>query len=341
MFAPEANPHGRGFTYTSLRGNSMEEGLPPAVPFLPHRLIKMNSHHLVIGTEGELLLLGEGLAPLQPSATPFPMRISHAAVHDDVLLATWIDGELMKARMAAIDLHAPVENGVARAVLRTHNNPVQPLHPAGASWSHVLDAEPLALAANDGVVVFALWRRGLYAISQDATEQWRQPEAEWSYTKARPRATEIVAIHLEPSTFTLTSRGGRIQRRLLDTGELVEEFIPDGPEAPIEHHFREGEHHLMVSTTGAMHWLYGDRLIAKVQSGGAVQSATWDEQWQGWRVAGWREEILISTERTERHAWDEIPVALLPVTNGALVLFNDGSWANSPFERRLGATEES
>jgi len=319
----------------------MEEGLPPAVPFLPHRLIKMNTRHLVIGTEGELLLLGDGLEPHGPPATPFPMRISHATTQNGVLLATWIDGELMKARMAAINLDAPLEDGVARAVLRTHTDPSYPLHPAGAAWSHVLDAEPLALAANEDAVVFALWRRGLYAITHDASERWRQPEPAWSYTKTRPRSTEIVAVHLEDETFTLTSRGGRIQRRRLDSGDLVEEFIAEGPEAPIEHHFREGDHHLMVSTTGAMHWLYGDRIIAKVQAGGAVQSARWDQQWQGWRVAGWREEILISTERTERHEWDEIPVAVLPVTNGALVLFNDGSWANSPFELHLGSTEEA
>lgn len=312
---------------------TMEEGLPTRVPFLPHRLLTDGNQRLVIGTEGELLLLGSELQPLGKTAVPFPMRISHAVVQDGRLYATWIDGELMKARMGTIDLAQPLQNGVKRAVLRTHQDHHDPLHPEGAVWSHVLDAEPLALNVLGQDVVFVLWRRGIYGLTPNAGERWRMPEATWAYTKARQRSTETIALHMESTTFTITSRGGRVQRRSQATGETLEEFISPGPEAPLEHHFRHGEHHLYVSTSGAMHWVHDDTILANVQSSGPIQSATWDEQWQGWRVAGWREELMLSSRQISRHEWEEIPVAVVPVNNGALVLFNDGSWANSAFER--------
>lgn len=311
---------------------AMEEGLPAKVPFLPHRLMTNDHHRLVIGTEGELLLLDSDLQATGQVVVPFPMRISHAALQDNRLYATWIDGELMKARMGAIDLSKPLQNGVNRAVLRTHQDGQHPLHPEGAIWSHVLDAEPLGLSVLNDDLVFVLWRRGIYGLTPDARERWRRPEAAWSYPKARPRGTETIALHMETSTFTITSRGGRVQRRSQDNGETLEEFIAPGPEAPLEHHFREGDHHLYVSTNGGMHWVHDDTVLANVQSSGPVQSAIWDHQWNGWRVAGWREELLLSPQQVARHPWEEIPVALIPVKNGALILFNDGSWANSAFE---------
>ena len=310
----------------------MEEGLPPAVPFLPHRVIRVGEQRLVIGTEGELLLLNPELESHDPPAVPFPMRISHAAVHGERLYATWIDGELMKARMGVLDLKESLSSGVKRAELRTNHNPSLPLHPQGAVWSHVLDAEPLALGVAEDEVVFVLWRRGIYGLTPDARERWRMPEATWSYPKARPRTTETIALHMESTTFTITSRGGRVQRRSRTTGEMVEEFIAPGPEAPLEHHFQHDAHHLYASTSGALHWVHNDNILAKVQSSGPIQSATWDERWQGWRVAGWREELLLSQQKVAQHAWDEIPTAVVQQKERTLILFNDGSWAESAFE---------
>jgi len=236
------------------------------------------------------------------------------------------------ARMGCIPLDIAPEEGPSRADLRIVRTMDKAMHPKGNSWSHVLDSEPLALAAKDEKLVFVLWRKGLYGLTTDADELWRMPEPTWNYPKNRPRDTETIALHIHKEEFTLTSRGGRIQRRSLSSGELIEEFIAIGPEAPLEHHFKEGPHELICSTNGALNWIYKGELFRSMQLSGAVQYAVWDSNLEGWRIAGWREELLITSLKNHRQQWDEIPIHIEPVKGGALILLNDGSWQNSPFE---------
>ena len=65
---------------------------------------------------------------------------------------------------------------------------------------------------------------------------------------------------------------------------------------------------------------------------GPVQSAVFDSSAGGWRIAGWREEVVIHREGEDRRSTNELPVHIVPMGAGALVLYNDGSWENSPFE---------
>ena len=74
------------------------------------------------------------------------------------------------------------------------------------------------------------------------------------------------------------------------------------------------------------------KLINQVQLSGPVQGAVWDEQFHGWRIAGWREEIVLANKHHDRRATQELPVHIVPLGCGALILYNDGSWENSPFE---------
>ena len=53
---------------------------------------------------------------------------------------------------------------------------------------------------------------------------------------------------------------------------------------------------------------------------------------RGWRIAGWREEIVITRENEQRRPTNELPAHMVVMGSGALVLYNDGSWENSPFE---------
>jgi len=311
---------------------SMDEGLPPAIPFLPSRVHQYDGGLIVLGMDGEVLLLGEELKPRHPHAKPFPMKISHSTVLNDRLYATWIDGELMMARMGCIPLDSAPKSGPPRADLRTKSTIEKAKHPEGNIWSHVLNSEPLALAANGEHLVFVLWRTGVYGLTPDADELWRMAEPTWNYPKKRPRNAETIALHLNEDSFTLTSRGGRIQRRSLATGALLEEFIAVGPEAPLEHHFKQGTHEIICSTTGELTWVHEGELLRTIKLNGPIQFASWDPTLEGWRIAGWREELLITATRNERHQWDEIPVHIEPVKGGALVLFNNGTWKNSPFE---------
>ena len=318
----------------------MDEGLPATIPFLPRCFLSHDKGYLVIGMDGEFLRLDDEYQIIEHAATPFPMRVSHAVHVGDYLFATWIDGELMLARMGSMNLNKAPEEGPKRAELRTSNGNASQYHPKGNRWSHVLNAEPLALAANESALVFNLWKRGLYALDHDANELWRQQVPEWNYTKRRPRNEEILAIHIHEDELTITSRGGRAQRRSLSTGEVLEEYILNGPEAPLEHHFRHENQHLICSTQGELCWLEDNTVVQRIQLKGPVQGAIWDSYARGWRLAGWREEVIISNQKIEQHVCQEIPVHIQPVKGGAMILFNNGTWLNSHFESPVAQEEE-
>ena len=94
---------------------------------------------------------------------------------DDCLIATWIDRELLLARMGCLPLDGPFKEGVERGDLRTARGLEDAILPEGAIWAHVLDAEPFAMTTMDDGFVFVLWNRGIYAFDKTGVEKWRHP----------------------------------------------------------------------------------------------------------------------------------------------------------------------
>ncbi len=308
----------------------MDADLPPPIPFLPDLVVHHDEGVMVSGMEGELLWLDQEMKPLTEVKCPHPMRMRQASISQGQLIATWLDRELLVACMASMPV-GTAEEGKKRSEIRTSIGTRTNHYPAGTTWAHALDAEPMALVSNEDSVVFDLYNRGMYKIGIGAEEHWRMPPSDWGYPKKRPRNEEVVALHLEENHFLITSKGGRVQRRSLETGQLVEEFLLEGVEAPLEHHFVHGGQHLACSATGRVTWSYNNEVKHHLQLSGPVQNATWDSKIEGWRIAGWREEVVISDRVVDRRATKELPVHICPVVRSALVLFNDGSWETSPF----------
>lgn len=317
----------------------MDEGLPPRIPFHPDLVLHHDEGCVVTGVEGEVLWLDQALLPKSEVSIPYPMRIHRAAISQQHLHAMWLDRELLLAHMGSLPIGS-CENGVGRDVLRTSLHTSTTYRPAGHSWSHALDAEPMALAAQGDALVFALYNRGLYCTSAEASEKWRRPPPSWSYPKKRPRNDDIVSIHLSQERIFVASRGGRIQCRYLSTGNITEEYLLPGVEGPIEHYFRHETDELICNTNGEVLWFREQHLLQKALLSGPVQHATWDNRLLGWRIAGWREEAVMSALHTARRPTNEIPVHIHPVESGALILFNDGSWQNSSFESSIPREEE-
>ena len=308
----------------------MNEGLPPSIPFLPDVVVHHAEGALVSGMDGEFLWLDTDMQPVAQVSRPHPMRLRQGVIANGHLIGTWLDRELMLACMGAMPVGSD-ENGQPRSELRTSIGTRTTHHPAGTSWAHALDAEPMALATNGEVVVFNLYRRGLYGIGLNADEHWRMPPPEWSYPKRRPRNQETISLHVHNDECWMTSRGGRVQRRSLATGHLVEEHLFESVEAPLEHHFKHGEHDLLCTTDGVLTWLHNMVMIKQAHLSGPVQDASWDSKLNGWRIAGWREEVVVSEAMVDRRETSELPVHIVPREDGALVLYNDGSWDRSPF----------
>ena len=303
--------------------------MPRRIPFLPDLIVHHEGGALITGMEGEVLWLDNDMNPLTEVAIPHPMRVRQASIAKGHLYATWLDRELLLACMGSMPVGTSNE-GKKRSEIRTSIGTRTMHYPAGTTWSHALDAEPMALATNGESVIFDLYNRGMYKIGTNAEERWRMPPPEWGYPKQRPRNEELVALHLEDETYWITSRGGRVQRRSLETGKLHEEFLLEGVESPLEHHFKHENQHLVCSASGTVWWLEDQAMKQHVQLSGPVQGATWDAKQEGWRIAGWREEVVLSARRVDRRATRELPVHVCPFKDGALVLFNDGSWESSP-----------
>ena len=309
----------------------MEEELPQNVPFLPDLIVHHEGGTLVTGMEGEFLWLDTDMKPLTEVACPHPMRLRQASISNGQLYATWLDRDLLLACMGSMPVGV-AEEGKTRAEVRTSIG-TRTMHcPAGTTWAHALDAEPMALVSEGDSVVFDLYNRGMYKIGTNAKEHWRVGPPEWGYPKQRPRNEEMVALHLEDETYTITSRGGRVQRRSLESGALKEEFLLKGVEAPLEHHFRHANQHLVCTATGTVYWIEDQEIKQQVKLSGPVQSAMWDTERQGWRIAGWREEAILSASLTDRRATKELPIHICAIKGCAFVLFNDGSWERSPYE---------
>ena len=319
--------------------NGMDEGLPENIPFIPDKVVHHTDGAVVTGMEGEVLWLDGQMNPLSEVSIPYPMRIQQAVVSNGHLHAMWLDRELLLAQMGSMPIGSS-ENGPRREELRTAINTTTVYSPAGTVWAHALDAEPMALVANEDVLVFMLYNRGLYSITTSADECWRRPPPTWSYPKKRPRGAETICVHIEADDLLVTSRGGRVQRRSLSTGNLIEEYLLLGVDGPVEHHVRHENNALVCSTTGEVVWLKDQTICQQVQLSGPIQHAVWDARLEGWRIAGWREEVVVATGRTERRETREIPVHVHPRGAGALILYNDGSWENSPFESSTPREEE-
>ena len=81
----------------------------------PWRIFKTDSGDLVIDVDGKITIGGV-------TSAPFPSEISHAAVCDRGIVATWVEHELRLARMALLSTSDPIENGISKAELRLNRN---------------------------------------------------------------------------------------------------------------------------------------------------------------------------------------------------------------------------
>ena len=73
----------------------------------PWKIFHTKKGDLVIDVDGKITVKGV-------TSAPFPSEISHAAMCDKGIVATWVDHELRLARMALLSTSEPIENGITR-----------------------------------------------------------------------------------------------------------------------------------------------------------------------------------------------------------------------------------
>ena len=296
---------------------------------LPFRALKIietpevqGVHAIAIGVDGELCRLDEHWIPIEEQARPFPMSIQHAIVSGDVLIATWIDRELLLARMACMPLDEPFRNGVERGDLRIARELEHAILPEGALWAHVLDAEPLALTGMDDGFAFVLWNRGIYAFDVTGVERWRASPPEWPELSHLPMSQETVALHETKTTIEVWSRAGGCLRLSKANGSKISSghFELEGGLSSV--YGTEAERLLLLSDGRCYQYRDGSK-IADLSTKGPIQHALQIDQGI-WVLSGWREEIALRQTGVQVLKQDEVVVQHLIKDEQLWLLTNDG-----------------
>ena len=308
----------------------MTPSLPTKVPFHPLTVERHSQGYLAVGIDGEFLQLTEDLEPVGDVRKPFPMSVRQTCLADGVFVGTWIDHELLMARMAAFDCTKPMLDGPEKGDLRTRTTIEAAQHPQGSIWSHVLDAEPLALCGHEDGFAFVLYKKGIYAMGNDAGEHWRVELPNWPELKKLPRANEVIAARFNRTLLKVWSRGGGTKSYDAKNGDLVSTGVFDY-DGVLTNVYLESGQELMIYDNGSIVWLHEGEVLAEGKLSGPIQHARWDIENEAWRMAGWREEIHLSKDGFERKHLDEIPVHVMIRKNNAYLLLNSGEWMLSNF----------
>jgi hypothetical protein len=297
------------------------------LPISPHRVHQCDDGRLlVVDVEGGLTLVSQELEDMEPTEFPFPTPITHSILCEQQFIGYWIDHELLTARLAAFRIDENIESGISRAELRTSMTNRGNHHVHGTQWSHAMDAEMMQMCENDGVICFALWKRGIYAIKRDGTEVWRREPLKWSEISELPRALEIVAIEVVDGSFCILSRGGGWAMISRDSGNTVEMGMLDSPQLIDRAFYNSESGWLLVSGNEVMmlSHLQGEVTTAVFQ--GPVNHATWDEEKSVWRVTGWRQDAILGTD-VEFSARSDIGIHVGNYRREWYVLDNSGTWS--------------
>ncbi len=307
-----------------------EGGYSKRLPFRAIKIIETPDvegvYAIAIGVDGELCRLDENWNPLEEHARPFPMSIQHAIVVGDVLVATWIDRELLLARMGSLPLNRPFRNGVERGDLRVARELEHAILPEGATWAHVLDAEPLALGSMDDGFAFVLWNRGVYGFDVAGVERWRAPPPEWPELAHLPMSQETVSLHETETTIEVWSRAGGCLRLSKTDGRKIGSAHFD-IEGALSDVYGTKTDRLLLLSDGRCYLYRGGTKIADLVTKGPTQHAFNTNE--TWILSGWREEILLTENGVETRKQDEVVVQHLIKDEQLWLLTNDGVLTHS------------
>lgn len=301
------------------------------LPFRAIRIIETpdveDVYAIAIGVDGELCRLDEEWAPLEDYARPFPMSIQQAIVVEDMLIATWIDRELLLARMACLRLDEPFRNGVERGDLRTARGLEHAILPEGAIWAHVLDAEPLAMTSMDDGFAFVLWNRGVYGFDATGVERWRAPPPEWPDLSHLPMSQETVTLHETDTTIEVWSRAGGCLRLSKSDGSKIGNSHFELEGALMSVYGTENQRILLLSDGRCYQYKKSTR-VADIATKGPIQHALFYDE-STWILAGWREEIALNESGVSIQKQNEVVLQHLVKDEQLWLLTNDGIMSHS------------
>ena len=273
----------------------------------PWRLFHAEGNDILVDVDG-------GITIDEHIANPFPCEITHAAICDSGLVATWVDHELRLARMALLPLDQKLVDGPSKSDLRANRDTSMV---AGAKWCHIVDAEPIGMVSNGEKIIFGLWSRGIYCIDSDANEVWRIPLFEVD-ENSPPRSGEISTILISGENVIVWTRNGTYYTISIDDGEVLEKQSI-GIDCDVEVVFNHEGKFLISSTDGWAWEMEGNVITLARKFRGTIQDAVYDGN--DWRVISWREDSML---RGISHGRLDLGVQIIENNEGWQVLDNQG-----------------
>ena len=311
----------------------------------PPRFLLMNQEHVVlIDTEGGICFLHpDRYNALDPARSPFPGVITNAVfLAPNLLVSTWVEREISLARLAALDLREPLQDGIELPELRVAMELGQVDHyqVEGAVWSHILDAEPLALCVYDQDLVFCTHHRGLYRVTSDSEEVWRRKPITWESLGELPDGDVIVSlISKEDAIWAFSLAGGWAEIDAAD-GSIRRRGVLQLKSSVNQVWLGNGNEWLFGLSHNRMAWWIPDEEILQMENvQGPIQDALWNQG--NWLITGWREDIVWNKSQfqVENSGPQCAPRAeigtriFLREGHGYWVLDNRGQW--TPFAPKL------
>ena len=254
------------------------------------------------------------------------------------MAATWVERDLSLARLALLDLREPIQSGIDMSDLRVaaDGGRSNHHHVAGAIWSHILDAEPLAICEYHGDIVFCTHHRGIYRIGVDSEEVWRRKPLSWDLLGNLPDGDVLVVLTTVGNSIWAFSLGGGWAEIDGDSGQVIRKGI---------HQFKSSIHGVWYGGDG--NWLFGlsenriawwnseDGDISVANVNGPIQDATMSNG--AWMMTGWRQDLRWSKSQfnSQPHSGIRAEIGHKIVDRadeGFWVLDNRGQWSTFAIE---------
>lgn len=287
------------------------------VTFTPTRVDLGETHHVIVGTLGELARIDDDGNALGDSVTPFPAAVPCSTQIDGGWLGVWVEPEHRLARMARLNSDSEWKNGNPRGEFRTSR--VRDMQPANAEWTRSMDAEPTAVCRTETGFCFAVRGRGIYHLDAQANEIWRAKLP--SVLDGRRRGLET-AISMQASKDKLSvwydnglvvdlsmSDGSEIDRRNLNASERIEAV------------YHSDSQHLIALAGGGISIQDENGVLESHATPGPVFAARRTDE--TWEFTGWRHDGRLDEDGLSLAKRREIGVGFV----GQRILTNDGTLA--------------
>ncbi|MEE2812640.1 MAG: hypothetical protein VX320_05825 [Candidatus Thermoplasmatota archaeon] len=302
----------------------------PETSIPPRHILTSKNRTILIGSNGGIAQLHPlRLTEIDAPRRPFSGEISQAVLlGDNLLAATWIEREIGIARMALLDLNEPLQDGPTLLDLReaSDQNRLNSHQVAGAIWSHILSAEPLAICAHESSLVFCTHNSGIYRVTENSAEIWRRKELNWAGLEDLPDGNVIAELVSVGESIWAFSIGGGWAEMDAEDGEVIQRGIIQFG-AKVERVWHDsGEWIIGLSHQRIAFWKPATNQLLLEQSNGPIQDALRTEE--GWLITGWREDLLWKNGQLYSSPRHEIGLHIMDhPEHGLIVLDNCNRWS--------------